>query len=195
MYKSRCSVSVVRRFLSELYENWWATHGTSVTCSMQNFNNRSGTHLNTQGECELENLGKRAWVNQAYCSTPPPVQRSISTVYNPQPLFHSSLDSMGKLSAPNPYPSEDSVMNQYSEKKSSGCCSSLLRAVKSKCVSWNCSKFSFLNQLSMPFIYLETFLSKGQLLNFQFINVHKVEERIFYYGLNLMQFVCSRVPQ
>ncbi|KAL6487075.1 hypothetical protein MHYP_G00037010 [Metynnis hypsauchen] len=97
---------------------------------MQKLNNRAESHLSSQVECELENLGKRAWVNQAYCGTPPPVQRSISTVYNPQPLFHSPLDSMGKLSAPNPYPAEDSIRNQYSEKKSSGCCSSILRAIK-----------------------------------------------------------------
>uniref|UniRef100_A0A8B9H8W6 Polycystin 2 like 1, transient receptor potential cation channel n=1 Tax=Astyanax mexicanus TaxID=7994 RepID=A0A8B9H8W6_ASTMX len=97
---------------------------------MQKLNNRAESHLSSQVECELENLGKRAWVNQAYCGTPPPVHRSISTVYNPQPLFHSQLDSMGKVSAPNPYPAENSVMNQYHEKKSSGCCSFLLRGIK-----------------------------------------------------------------
>uniref|UniRef100_A0A8B9HAG1 Polycystin 2 like 1, transient receptor potential cation channel n=1 Tax=Astyanax mexicanus TaxID=7994 RepID=A0A8B9HAG1_ASTMX len=96
---------------------------------MQKLNNRAESHLSSQVECELENLGKRAWVNQAYCGTPPPVHRSISTVYNPQPLFHSQLDSMGKVSAPNPYPAENSVMNQYHEKKSSGCCSFLLRGL------------------------------------------------------------------
>ena len=105
-----------------------------ATDIMQKFSDRAESHLNTQMECELENLGKRTWVNQAYCGTPPPVQRSISTVYNPQPHFQSPLDNMGKLGTPNPYPSEDTVMNQYSEKKSSGCCSFILRAIKGNTV-------------------------------------------------------------
>ncbi|XP_066535300.1 polycystin-2-like protein 1 [Hoplias malabaricus] len=96
---------------------------------MQKLNNRAESHLSTEVECELDTLGKRGWVNQAYCSTPPPVRRSISTVYNPQLLFHSSMDNTNKLSTPNPYPAENSKVHLY-EKHSSSCCSAVLRAVK-----------------------------------------------------------------
>uniref|UniRef100_A0A8C1XIV0 Polycystic kidney disease 2-like 1 n=1 Tax=Cyprinus carpio TaxID=7962 RepID=A0A8C1XIV0_CYPCA len=93
-------------------------------------------HLNSQAEnqlgssCEMENFGKGGWVNQAYSGSPAPIRRTISTVYNPQPMFHSSLENMNPLNLPNPYLAEDKVRTNPSDEKKSGCCSFLLRAVK-----------------------------------------------------------------
>uniref|UniRef100_A0A8C2JTG7 Polycystic kidney disease 2-like 1 n=1 Tax=Cyprinus carpio TaxID=7962 RepID=A0A8C2JTG7_CYPCA len=93
-------------------------------------------HLNSQAEnqlgssCEMENFGKGGWVNQAYSGSPAPIRRPISTVYNPQPMFHSSLENMNQMNLPNPYLAEDKVRTNPTEEKKSGCCSFLLRAVK-----------------------------------------------------------------
>ncbi|XP_035387623.1 polycystic kidney disease 2-like 1 protein isoform X1 [Electrophorus electricus] len=95
---------------------------------MQHLNTRADSHLGGQGDCELDTFGKGGWVNQAYSGSPPPVQHSISTIYSPQPLFHSPLESMSKLSTPNP--GEGSMLSQPLATKSSGCCSSFLRGIK-----------------------------------------------------------------
>lgn len=95
---------------------------------MQHVNSRAENHLSNQVECELESVGKRGWVNQAYCGTPPLVGRSVSTVYNISPHF----------GAPNPYQAETMVLNQQPEKKKSGCCSAFLRGIKGKCARTIC---------------------------------------------------------
>ncbi|MCI4376314.1 hypothetical protein PGIGA_G00187190 [Pangasianodon gigas] len=86
---------------------------------MQHVNGRAESHLSSQVECELEIVGKRAWVNQAYCGTPPLVRHSVSTVYNVPSHFGT----------PNPYQAEATVLNQQQEKKKSGCCSAFLKGL------------------------------------------------------------------
>uniref|UniRef100_A0A9J8A385 Polycystic kidney disease 2-like 1 n=1 Tax=Cyprinus carpio carpio TaxID=630221 RepID=A0A9J8A385_CYPCA len=97
---------------------------------MQNLNNRAENQLGSTVACEMENFGKGGWVNQAYSGSPAPIRHPISTVYNPQPMFHSSLENMNPLNLPNPYLAEDKVRTNPSDEKKSGCCSFLLRAVK-----------------------------------------------------------------
>ncbi|XP_041921583.1 polycystic kidney disease 2-like 1 protein isoform X1 [Alosa sapidissima] len=104
---------------------------------MQYLNNRSESHLSSPAECELDTLGKGSvggWVNQAYSGSTPSIPRAVSTVYTPQSLFHSSMDSMCTLGIPgsNPYPSaEAKVQHQPAKsKKNSGCCSCLWRGIK-----------------------------------------------------------------
>lgn len=99
---------------------------------MQHFNNRAENQLGSTEACEMENVGKGGWVNQAYSGSPAPIRRPgpISTVYNPQPMFLSSLENMNQLNLPNPHLAEDKVRTNPSEEKKSGCCSFLLRAVK-----------------------------------------------------------------
>ena len=100
---------------------------------MQYLNNRAESHLRSPVECELETMGTDGWVNQAYSGSILSLPRAVSAVYTPQPLFHSSVDSMRTLGIPgsNPYPgAEAKVLHQPAEsKKSSGCC---LRGIKSK---------------------------------------------------------------
>ncbi|KAI5107961.1 polycystic kidney disease 2-like 1 protein, partial [Silurus meridionalis] len=86
---------------------------------MQRLNSRAESHLSSQVECELQSVGKRGWVNQAYCGTPPQVRNSVSTVYNIPPHFGT----------PNPYQAEATVLNQEPEKKKSGCCSTLVKGL------------------------------------------------------------------
>uniref|UniRef100_A0A673JP16 Polycystic kidney disease 2-like 1 protein n=1 Tax=Sinocyclocheilus rhinocerous TaxID=307959 RepID=A0A673JP16_9TELE len=63
---------------------------------MQHLNNRAENQLGSTVACEMENFGKGGWVNQAYSGSPAPIRRPISTVYNPQPMFHSSLENMNQ---------------------------------------------------------------------------------------------------
>ncbi|XP_076830252.1 polycystin-2-like protein 1 [Brachyhypopomus gauderio] len=95
---------------------------------MQHLNTRADSHIGGQGDCELDTLGKGGWVNRAYNGSPPPVQRSISTIYSPQPLFHSPLESVSKASAAPP--GEGRGLSQPAGAKRTGCCSSFLRGVK-----------------------------------------------------------------
>uniref|UniRef100_A0A8C1WFA4 Polycystic kidney disease 2-like 1 n=2 Tax=Cyprinus carpio TaxID=7962 RepID=A0A8C1WFA4_CYPCA len=64
---------------------------------MQNLNNRAENQLGSTVACEMENFGKGGWVNQAYSGSPAPIRHPISTVYNPQPMFHSSLENMNPV--------------------------------------------------------------------------------------------------
>uniref|UniRef100_A0A671NSS1 Polycystic kidney disease 2-like 1 protein n=1 Tax=Sinocyclocheilus anshuiensis TaxID=1608454 RepID=A0A671NSS1_9TELE len=96
---------------------------------MQDLNNRAENQQGSTVACEMENLGKGVWVNQAYSGSPAPIRHPISTVYNPQPMFHSSLENMNQMNLPNPYLAEDKVRTNPTEEKN-GCCSFLLRAVK-----------------------------------------------------------------
>lgn len=106
--------------------------------SMQYLNNRAESHLSNPAECELETLGKGGvgWVNQAYSGSTVSLPRAVSTVYTPQSLFHSSMDSMCSLGIPgsNPYPAaEAKVQHQPTKsKKNSGCCSCLWRGIKGR---------------------------------------------------------------
>ncbi|XP_026079715.1 LOW QUALITY PROTEIN: polycystic kidney disease 2-like 1 protein [Carassius auratus] len=97
---------------------------------MQHLNNRAENQQGSPVACEMENFGKGGWVNQAYSGSPAPIRCPINTVYNPQPMFHSSLENMNQLNLPNPYLAGDKVRTNPSNEKKSGCCSFLLRAVK-----------------------------------------------------------------
>ncbi|XP_067465669.1 polycystin-2-like protein 1 [Thunnus thynnus] len=90
---------------------------------MKCLNNRADSHLTGQVECELDAMGNGAWVNQGYCASPPPLPRAVSTIYNPQPLFQGSMDSMYKLDTPSPLPEEPESADQSLVKKRRGCCS------------------------------------------------------------------------
>ncbi|XP_053188741.1 polycystic kidney disease 2-like 1 protein [Scomber japonicus] len=90
---------------------------------MKCLNNRADSHLTGQVECELDAMGNGAWVNQAYCGSPPPPSRAVSTIYNPQPIFQGSMDSMYKLDTPSPFPEEPESADQSVVKKRRGCCS------------------------------------------------------------------------
>ncbi|XP_051504612.1 polycystic kidney disease 2-like 1 protein [Myxocyprinus asiaticus] len=97
---------------------------------MQHLNNRPENQLGSTVGCELDNFGKGAWVNQAYNGSPPPIKHPISTIYSPQPMFHSSLEAMNQVNMPNPYSAENKVFAQPTGEKKSGCCSFILRALK-----------------------------------------------------------------
>ncbi len=90
---------------------------------MKTLNNRADSHLTGQVECELDNVGNGAWVNQGFCGSPPPLPRSVSTIYNPQPLFQGSMDSMYKLDTLSPFPEEPPSADHSLVKKPRGCCS------------------------------------------------------------------------
>nr|XP_043901609.1 polycystic kidney disease 2-like 1 protein [Solea senegalensis] len=95
-----------------------------LTDSMKCLNNRAESHLS--GQVELDSVGKGAWVNHGYSGSPPPLPRAVSTIYNPQPLFQGSMDSMYKLDSPSPFhhPPEEPLPTEKSlEKKQRGCCS------------------------------------------------------------------------
>ncbi|XP_029306051.1 LOW QUALITY PROTEIN: polycystic kidney disease 2-like 1 protein [Cottoperca gobio] len=88
---------------------------------MKCLNNRAESHLT--GQVELDSVSNGAWVNQGYCGSPPPLPRAVSTIYNPQPLFQGSMDSMYKLDTPSPFPEEPASTDQILVKKQRGCCS------------------------------------------------------------------------
>nr|XP_020454653.1 polycystic kidney disease 2-like 1 protein [Monopterus albus] len=92
---------------------------------MKCLNNRAESHLTGQVECELDNMGKGGWVNHGYCGSPPPLPRPVNTIYNPQPLYQSSMDSMYKVDPPGLFhhpPEEPSSTGQSLVKKQRGCC-------------------------------------------------------------------------
>ena len=91
--------------------------------NMKRLNNRAESHLSGQVECELDSLGKGSWVNQGYCGSPPPLPRVISTVYNPQPHFHGSFNSMSKLNTPDSFPVKPDPLDMGVDKTRPGCCS------------------------------------------------------------------------
>ncbi|XP_045927352.1 polycystic kidney disease 2-like 1 protein [Micropterus dolomieu] len=88
---------------------------------MKCLNNRADSHLT--GQVELDSMGDGAWVNQGFCGSPPPLPRAVSTIYNPQPLFQGSMDSIYKLDTPGPFPQEPPSTDQSLVKKRRGCCS------------------------------------------------------------------------
>ncbi|XP_071337506.1 polycystin-2-like protein 1 [Trachinotus anak] len=93
---------------------------------MKCLNNRADSHLTGQVEREFDNVGNGAWVNQGYCGSPPPLPRAVSTIYNPQPLFQGSMDSIYKLDTPGPFhhaPEQPPSTEQSMVKKQRGCCS------------------------------------------------------------------------
>lgn len=96
---------------------------TQVSNSMKCLNNRAGSHLTGQVECELDSVSNGAWVNQGFCASPPPLPRAVSTIYNPQPLFQGSMDSMYKVDTLGPFPEEPPCTDRSPEKKQRGCCS------------------------------------------------------------------------
>ncbi|XP_069545902.1 polycystin-2-like protein 1 [Brachyistius frenatus] len=90
---------------------------------MKCLNNRAESHLTGQVECELDSMGNGAWVNQGFCGSLPPIPRVVSTIYNSQPFFQGSMDSMYKLDTPGPFPEETPSPDQSLIKKRGGCCS------------------------------------------------------------------------
>ncbi|KAM9344848.1 polycystin-2-like protein 1 [Symphorus nematophorus] len=90
---------------------------------MKCLNNRADSHLTGQVECELDSVGNGAWVNQGFCGSPPPLPRAVSTIYNPQPLYQGSMDSIYKLDTLSPFPEEPASTDQSLVKKHRGCCS------------------------------------------------------------------------
>lgn len=102
-------------------KNQWSTEKHT----MKSLNNRADSHLTGQVECELDSMGNGSWVNQGYCGSPPPPPRAVSTIYNPQPLYKGSTESMYKLDTPGPfhYPSEGPQATEKSQVKKRGCCS------------------------------------------------------------------------
>ncbi|KAF3708458.1 Polycystic kidney disease 2-like 1 protein Polycystin-2 -like protein [Channa argus] len=93
---------------------------------MKSLNNRADSHLTGQVECELDDMGNGAWVNQGYCGTPPPLPRAVSTIYNSQTLYQGSIESMYKLDRPGLFhhsPEEPQSTEKSLVKKRRGCCS------------------------------------------------------------------------
>lgn len=90
---------------------------------MKCLNNRADSHLTGQVECELDSVDNGAWVNQGFCGTPPPHPRAVSTIYNPQPLFQGSMDSIYKLDPLETFPEVPPSADQSLVKKRRGCCS------------------------------------------------------------------------
>uniref|UniRef100_A0A673ATQ0 Polycystic kidney disease 2-like 1 protein n=1 Tax=Sphaeramia orbicularis TaxID=375764 RepID=A0A673ATQ0_9TELE len=94
---------------------------------MKCLNNRADSHLT--GQVELDGVGNGSWVNQAYCGSPVPLPRAVSTIYNPQPLFQGSMDSVYKLDTPGPFAEPPATLEtpessgQSLVKKRRGCCS------------------------------------------------------------------------
>ncbi|XP_060896923.1 polycystin-2-like protein 1 [Labrus mixtus] len=89
---------------------------------MKCLNNRAESHLTGQVECELDSKGMGAWVNQGFCSTTPPLPQALDTIYNPQPLFQDSMDSMYRLDNPSPFPKGSPSTDKSLAKKQKGCC-------------------------------------------------------------------------
>ncbi|XP_047459185.1 polycystic kidney disease 2-like 1 protein [Mugil cephalus] len=90
---------------------------------MKCLNNRAESHLTGRVECEMDGVVNGAWVNQGYCGSPPILPRVVSTVYNPQPLFQGSMDSLYKLDTPGPFPEEPRPAVESPTKERRGCCS------------------------------------------------------------------------
>ncbi|XP_035519182.1 polycystic kidney disease 2-like 1 protein [Morone saxatilis] len=90
---------------------------------MKCLNNRAESHLTGQVECELDSVDNRGWVNQGFCGSPPPSAPAVSTIYNSQPLFQGSMDSMYRLDTPGPFLEEPPSTDQSRVKKRRGCCS------------------------------------------------------------------------
>ncbi|XP_061913688.1 polycystin-2-like protein 1 isoform X1 [Entelurus aequoreus] len=88
---------------------------------MKTLNNRAGSHLTSQVECELENMG--SWVNQGYSGSPPPLPRAVNTVYNPKPPFQGSMESMYNVDTTSPFPGEPQLADKSLMKERRGCCS------------------------------------------------------------------------
>lgn len=95
------------------------THPDEMKC----LNNRADSHLTGQAECEMEGAGKGAWVNHGFCSTPPPVPRVVSTIYNTQPHVQGSGEGMYKPDPLVTFPEAPSSTERSLVKKRKGCCS------------------------------------------------------------------------
>ncbi|CAJ1066583.1 polycystic kidney disease 2-like 1 protein [Xyrichtys novacula] len=85
---------------------------------MKCLNNRAESHLTAQMECEMDGKSIGAWVNQGFCSTPPPLAQAVGTIYNPRP----QMDSMYRLDTPSSFPEGPPSTEQTLVKKQKGCC-------------------------------------------------------------------------
>ncbi|XP_077586259.1 polycystin-2-like protein 1 [Stigmatopora nigra] len=88
---------------------------------MKSLNNRADSHLSGQVECELENMG--SWVNQGFIDSSPPLPRVVNTVYNPQPLFQGSMESMYNVETPGKFKEEPRSADKILVNERKGCCS------------------------------------------------------------------------
>ncbi|XP_062422535.1 polycystin-2-like protein 1 isoform X1 [Pungitius pungitius] len=88
---------------------------------MKRLDNRAESHLAPQ--VEFDTMGNAAWVNQGYCESPPTLPRGISTIYNSQPHFQGSTDSMYKLDTAGAFLEEPPSADRSLMKKQRGCCS------------------------------------------------------------------------
>ncbi|XP_061645923.1 polycystin-2-like protein 1 isoform X2 [Phyllopteryx taeniolatus] len=88
---------------------------------MKTLNNRADSHLSSQVECELENMG--SWVNQGYIGNSPPLPRVVSTVYNPEPHFQGSMEGTYNVDTHGPVSQEPHSAEKILVKEPRGCCS------------------------------------------------------------------------
>uniref|UniRef100_I3JVP1 Polycystin 2 like 1, transient receptor potential cation channel n=1 Tax=Oreochromis niloticus TaxID=8128 RepID=I3JVP1_ORENI len=71
---------------------------------MKTLNNRAQSHLTGQVDSELDKVGNGGWVNQGYCSSPPPFPQ-VTTVFNPKTHFEGNMNSLYNLDTPNTFES------------------------------------------------------------------------------------------
>lgn len=134
-----CSAS-----LSSLIETPEVPHReTHASCTMKTLNNRAESHLTGQVDFELDKVGNGGWVNQGYCSSPPPFPR-VTTVFNPKPHFEGNMNSLYNLDTPIALP-EDPPTKDQSLKKQRGCCCFIKG--KNTFESTSCWHFFFESQL------------------------------------------------
>uniref|UniRef100_A0A669B9G5 Polycystin 2 like 1, transient receptor potential cation channel n=2 Tax=Oreochromis niloticus TaxID=8128 RepID=A0A669B9G5_ORENI len=85
-------------------------------------NNRAQSHLTGQVDSELDKVGNGGWVNQGYCSSPPPFPQ-VTTVFNPKTHFEGNMNSLYNLDTPVTLPEDPPTKDQSLKKKRRGCCS------------------------------------------------------------------------
>lgn len=113
-----CSAS-----LSSLIETPEVPHReTHACCTMKTLNNRAQSHLTGQVDSELDKVGNGGWVNQGYCSSPPPFPQ-VTTVFNPKTHFEGNMNSLYNLDTPVTLPEDPPTKDQSLKKKRRGCCS------------------------------------------------------------------------
>ncbi|XP_074532307.1 polycystin-2-like protein 1 [Halichoeres trimaculatus] len=88
---------------------------------MKHWNNRAESNLTGQVDCELDGRSMGAWVNQGFCSSPPPVAPGVGTVYNLKP----QMDNIYRLDTPSQFPEGTKSADQSLERKQKGCCFSI----------------------------------------------------------------------
>ncbi|KAL4640930.1 polycystic kidney disease 2-like 1 protein [Arapaima gigas] len=93
-------------------------------------NNWPDGHFGPQVLCELDNMGRRAWVNPAYIGSPQLPHVNISTVYDPKPHPENPYDGMGSFGGPHTSQDDAKGLKNSNKKKSSGCCSKICKGIR-----------------------------------------------------------------